>query len=110
MTYIGQLVEAGWTGASSVRKQAAPNPSTWALLAPATVGLGVGVLAVALQGRRRSTVAVTLAAAIGGAIGLGVGAAWATRGTTGAAARAALRGMDTVRDNHLLEKHPISYA
>jgi hypothetical protein len=47
---------------------------------------------------------------LGGAVGLGMGIAWQSRGLTACAAKGAWRNIGRVRDEHWLETHPIDYA
>jgi hypothetical protein len=51
-----------------------------------------------------------MAALIGGAVGLGAGAVWASRDSAGAAARTAIRKINAARETHWLESHPIAYG
>ncbi len=90
-SYIRQLVEAGWQGATSTR--------TSAMLAPAALGAGIGALSATLRRRNRKALAVI----IGGALGLGAGAATV-------ALHGAVRRINTTRDMHWLEKNPICYG
>jgi len=114
LTYLWQLVEAGWDGALSVRKKFAVRPPapvpTGVLLGPAAIGASIGALSASLRRTRRSGSSVATAALIGGAVGLGAGAAWASRSSAEAAARAAIRKINAARDTHWLERHPIAYG
>ena len=106
-SYIGQLADAAWNGAHAI------GPSkpiaAEALCLSAAVGSAIGALAAVLQRRRRGT-KVGVSAIIGGAVGLCAGAVWENRGTVGAAARSAVHQVNTARDMHWLQKHPIAYG
>lgn len=110
LNYFWCLMEAGWNGATSARKKAAGRPRACALWAPATIGAGVGALSVSLRRTRRSRSSVAIAALVGGAVGLGAAAAWASRDSAGAAARGAIRKINAARDTHWPERHPVAYG
>jgi hypothetical protein len=104
LTYVRDLIGAGWKGAVAAR----PSVRTQAafLVAPAVLGAGLGALSAYLRKDRRTITRCASAGLIGTVVGLSAAAAWASRGS----ARAALRNVNTVRDAHWLEKNPIAYA
>ena len=112
--YVGSLVKAGWSGARAARsrsgRSAGPPASLGILLGPALLGAGIGAWTAAAGKERRSRREIAAGGFLGGAIGLGAGAAWASRAPAGAAARGAIRSINAARDAHWLEKHPIAYA
>jgi len=112
LTYVRNLVEAGWNGARSARRKADGTGRTpaRALLAPAAIAAGIGALSTSFGKGRRSGKSLIVAGCIGSAVGLSAGVAWASRGSAGPAARGAIREINAVRDARWLEKHPIAYA
>ena len=114
LTYIRALIGAGWKGAVSVREQPWNRSrllrQTRSLVTPAVLGAGLGALSVIFRKDRRSVSGVASAGLIGSVVGVGAGAAWASRDSARAAARAAMRNVNTVRDARWLEKNPIAYA
>jgi hypothetical protein len=107
LTYTRQLANAAWNSARSVGP-GRPVPAQ-ALCASVAIGSAIGAIASALR-RRRTPASVGVSAMVGGAVGVCVVAAWETRGTVGAATRAAMRQINSARDLHWLEKHPIAYG
>ncbi len=77
---------------------------------PAAIGAGIGVLGGCSGGRRESIGRVLAFGLLGGAVGLGASVVWQNRRLVASSARAALRNIDKVRDEHWLEKNPIDYA
>ena len=114
LTYVRNLIEAGWNGALSAWTETDNRALTRilarALLAPIAVGAGVGALSASVGKNRKSRYRSATAGFIGSVVGLGAGLAWAWRGPAGHAARGAIRKINTVRDARWLEKHPIDYA
>ena len=110
LDYFWRLMAAGWEGATSTREKSAGRPPARALLAPATIGAGIGALSASLRRTHRTGSSVAMAALLGGAVGLGAGAAWASRDSAGAAMRATIRRINATRDAHWLENHPIAYG
>lgn len=112
--YVRNLVEAGLDGITSGWKASGDRafaPSLMSAVVPAAVGCGIGVLSTWLMAnRRRAGRMVTAGGVIGSTLGFGVGVAWASRRVTGTAIRSAARKVNTVRDAHWLEKHPIAYG
>jgi hypothetical protein len=113
VTYVKDLVGAGWAGIDSARQESGQCVITPAfkrtVWLPIAVGAALGVLAVCSKGGRKTRHAV-LGGVVGSVIGFGGGVAWASRGITGAAARGAIQKVSTVRDARWLEKNPIAYA
>ena len=107
LTYMRQLVDAGWSGAHSAgpSKPVAPQ----ALCASVVIGSAIGAL-TALARKRRRSASVGVSAVIGGAVGLCAGTVWETRSSVGAATRGAMRQINSARDMHWLEKHPVAYG
>ncbi len=112
ITYFGKLLGAGWDGVTSARKaddRSAASAWTAAVWTPAAIGAAVGIVGASFR-NRRSGYRVALGGLIGSVLGLGSGVAWASRDVTEAAARNAVRRINTVRDARWLEKNPIAYA
>jgi hypothetical protein len=114
LTYIGHLIEAGWRGALSIRGESGGRPSSSdvarGLLVPAAIGAALGALTAAFRKDRGPSPSPAATAFLGGAVGLGAGVAWASRGSAGAATHAAMRRINAVRDSRWLESHPIAYG
>jgi ammonia channel protein AmtB len=111
ITYFGKLLGAGWQGVTSaqtVDEHAAPV-WTAALCTTAAVGAAAGMLSAYLRSRRSSST-IAMGGLIGSMVGLSSGVAWASRDRTEAAARNAVRRINTIRDARWLEKNPIAYA
>ena len=96
--YLRELIQAGWTGVASVHNKSARVPLT-----PAAIGASLGLLSAGMRYRRASKSSMAMAAFVGSAVGLGAGAAWPK-------VRAAMQQINTARDLHWLETHPITYA
>ncbi|MGA1995977.1 MAG: hypothetical protein ABSH45_09365 [Bryobacteraceae bacterium] len=113
VTYVKDLIGAGWAGIDSGRKESGERvitPAfTRAVWMPIAIGTALGVLA-ACSKRGRKTRHAVLGGLVGSVVGFGGSVAWASRGVTGAAARGAARKVNTVRDARWLEKNPIAYA
>jgi hypothetical protein len=113
VTYVRDLVGAGWAGIGSARKESGERVITPAfkrtVWAPIAIGTALGVLA-ACSKRGRKTRHAILGGLAGSVVGFGGSVAWAARGVTGAAARGAVTRVNTVRDARWLEKNPIAYA
>ena len=77
---------------------------------PAAIGVCIGVLGSCAGNGHRSTSRTLVYGLLGGAIGLGVGLAWANRRLAASVALSAFRSMGKVRDEHWLENNPIDYA
>ena len=108
--YIVDLIHAGMDGAVTAEKTTiVPQTLVSTVLAATAVGAAVGAATAALD-NRRSKYELAIKSLIGGAVGLGCGLAWASRGYTGSAARGAIKKINVVRDARWLEKNPIDYA
>jgi len=108
--YIVDLIHAGMDGAITAEKTTiVPQTLVQTVLAATAIGASVGA-ATAAMNERRSKYELAIKSLIGGAVGLGCGLAWASRGFTGSLARGALRKINVVRDARWLEKNPIDYA
>jgi len=114
VSYFVRLIQAGWDGVTSAPKPAdnssltpALKPAVWAATA---IGAAIGAWSASRQRSRRSGYSVAMSGLIGSVCGFGCGMAWASRGTTGTAARSAIREINIVRDLRWLEKNPIDYA
>lgn len=79
-------------------------------LVPAAAGATLGMLAGCPKNGHRSVLRVLTSGVLGGLIGLAVGVAWESRFLAASAAGGAVARIDTVRDQHWLEKNPIDYA
>jgi hypothetical protein len=109
--YVINLVQAGVDGVVSARKASDLPPVLMnPALAPTAIGAVVGASTASLTRNRRSGYGLAVGALVGSVLGLGCGVAWASRGFAGALALSAARKMNTVRDAHWLETHPIDYA
>ncbi len=116
--YSRALVQSGVRGARSGGEaylngeplQPFLRDSLRSAFAPALMGACLGMLGSfpGRKGRRLSRV-VGLGI-LGGAVGLGAGVLWKSRGLTAYAADAAFKNLGKVRDAHWLEQHPIDYA
>jgi len=116
--YGRRLLDSGIEGARSGEeaflngKSLTPflGESVRSALKPAAFGACIGVLG-SYAGYRQTSITRTLAyGVLGGAIGLGAGVAWESRGLTASVADSALKNIGRVRDEHWLIKHPIDYA
>ena len=108
--YVVELVHAGVDGAVS-GKQAAVAPQ--GLMRSALAGTAAGAAFAAgtiMLNRRRSRHRLAATSLLGGAVGLGCGLAWASRGLTRSIARGAVRNINLLRDARWLERNPIDYA
>ena len=83
-------------------------------LTSATIGACIGALSAyqenEYESRARTLMSSVAAGAIGGAVGFVVSVAWQGRRLARSVASSAWRKVDTVRDEHWLQKHPIDYA
>ena len=116
--YGRKLFDSGIEGARSGREtflngeSLTPflGESVRSALKPAAIGACIGVLGSYPGYRQKSIGRVLAYGLLGGAIGLGLGVAWKSRGFTASVADGALKNIGRVRDEHWLEKHPIDYA
>jgi hypothetical protein len=113
VTYVKDLIGAGWAGLDSGRRESGERVMTPAfkrtVWVPIAIGTAIGVLA-ACSKRSRKVHHAVLGGLVGSVVGFGGGVAWASRGVTGAAARGAVDKVNTVRDARWLRKNPIAYA
>ena len=79
-------------------------------LTPAAVGACLGLLTSRPGNGKRSAARSLTSGIVGGLIGLAAGLLWENRFLAASSAGGALEGIDTVRDQHWLERHPIDYA
>ena len=112
LTYLKQLVGAGLDGVESARREHAGSesvsrPGVWML---AAIGTALGLLTISLAGKRKSASRTAWGGLVGGALGIGAGLVWASRGLVGHAARTATRRVNATRDARWLQTHPIDYA
>ncbi len=116
--YGRALVSSGVSGLSSGRDahlhgqplSEALAESARASLGLATLGACAGLLQMCLPGRRHRIAKTVVCSALGTAVGFAAGFAWKTRELTEDMARAAVKQMNVVRDEHWLDLHPIDYA
>jgi len=117
LDYARKLIDSGLQGAGYGRERffdtepLAPfvNHSARRALQGAAVGACIGLLGSRLNRNGKSSRAMAYGA-LGGAIGFGIGLAWGTRRFTSSVAHGVLDNVNTVRDEHWLEKNPIDYA
>ena len=76
----------------------------------AALGASVGVLCSYFGNKRKLTAESALFGALGAVTGLIIGVGWSTRHVTNGMAQGAIRNINTARDAHWLERHPIDYA
>jgi hypothetical protein len=109
--YARDIVKAGLDASASAGK---PNGSlvrvSQSALAPAALGVAVGVLGVYLGRKGRLGNTAVLGGLVGGALGFTSGMAWGTREQTLDRYRNAAQNVQAVRDAHWLAKNPIAYA
>lgn len=119
LDYGRKLVDSGIEGARSSRDTSLGAKPVAMVLSrsardswgPAVIGASIGVLSAYLQRKHRHARAVAMGyTLLGAVVGFGTGMAWGTRRLTGTVVRGAKKGIDAVRDEHWLERHPINYA
>jgi hypothetical protein len=120
VAYAGNIIKAAADAANTLygREWAAGAPLLMQhALASAVAGAAIGVLAagiwVAYPGHRKPGVEknnVIWGGIMGCAIGFAAALAWETRDHARRSLEQAARNIQTVRDAHWLEKHPIAYA
>src|SRR5690349_10929199 len=79
-------------------------------LAPAALGVAIGVLSVFMGQKGRSTSSAVVSGLLGGALGFAGGVAWGTRDQARRYYQHAAHNVQSVRDAHWLEKNPVAYA
>lgn len=85
------------------------NNSVRKALTPAAIGTCIGVCA-GVANRNRSVGRILTFALLGGAIGFVAGLTWERRRLIASELSAARKRIDSVRDEHWLERNPIDYA
>jgi len=116
--YGRELLHSGIDGARSGREAFLKGESLTPFLSesvrsalkPAALGMCLGVLGGYPGSREKSASRALACGLLGGAFGLGVGVAWESRRLSASVAGGALKGIERVRDEHWLTKHPIDYA
>lgn len=81
-----------------------------ASLGLAAIGACAGVLQCLVSNRGRRLPKSVVLGSVGSAIGFVAGFAWKTRDLTASMVHGAAKNMDSARDEHWLERHPIDYA
>jgi hypothetical protein len=76
----------------------------------AVIGIGAGLLQLALGSRCRRVPRSIAVGAVGATLGFLAGFSWKTRELAGSMAHGAIKSIGATRDNHWLEQHPIDYA
>ena len=113
-TYTRQLVGAGMDAIAAARQESIGPifrpPLQTVAWTPTAIGATIGALGTRLIRRDKGASGVAIGGLIGSMFGFGAALAWASRDFTGPAARKTLRGVNSVRDAHWLETHPITYA
>ena len=119
MEYTRDLADSGWHGAVSAWENLSEEEpvsevltrSARASVAPTVMCAGLGALCALLIQRGKPNRAVALALGIaGGFLGFTAAVAWETRDLSSELARGAWREMNTTRDSHWLDRHPINFG
>ena len=118
LDYGLKLLDSGLEGARSGEgeflhgKPLAPilEESARHAVKPAAIGVCIGVLGSCAGNGHRSTSKTFVYGLLGGAIGFGIGLAWANRRLAASVASGAFKSMSKARDDHWLENNPIDYA
>ena len=114
--YARDIVKAGLDAATSAGKSDSGEETAvlaragQSALAPAALGLAIGVVGVCLSRKGRSANTAIVGGLVGAAIGFTTGVAWGTREQAKMCCREAAHNVQVVRDAHWLETHPIAYA
>ncbi len=113
LAYLRALIRAGLEGISTARHELGGGvftpPLTAAVWKPVAIAATVGALGTRLSGNRKAG-NIVVGGLVGSVVGFGAALAWTSRRFTSRAARTALRLVNTTRDAHWLEAHPIDYA
>ena len=113
-TYTRQLVGAGMDAIAAARQECKgaifTPPLQTVAWTPTAIGATIGALGSRLIRRDKGTSGAAIGGLIGSVFGFGAALAWASRDFTRPAARKTVQGVNTVRDAHWLESHPITYA
>jgi hypothetical protein len=110
IVYARDIVKAGLDAAASAGKPRHLGRASQSALAPAVLGIGVGVLGVYLGRKGRDANVAVLGGLLGGALGFTSGLAWCARSHARNCCVEAAHSVQAVRDAHWLEKNPIAYA
>ncbi len=118
LEYARDLVSTAVEGAKHGHTCVAPEerlPKVLVKSAPSSLGLavlgaGIGIACSYLGNRKKFTAESALFGALGGIAGLLIGAGWSSRHATNGMASGAIKNINTARDAHWLERHPIDYA
>ena len=116
--YGRKLFNSGLEGARSGREaflhggSFAPSlgESARSALKPAAFGVCLGVLSSCPKNGHKSVGRAIARGIVGGVVGFGLGLAWLNRNLAVSVVSATFEGVDKVRDEHWLERHPIDYA
>ena len=109
--YARDIVKAGLDAAAPGEETSATLArASQSALAPAAVGVAIGVLGVYLGRKDRNAIAALVGGLVGGALGFTGGVAWGTRERTRTCCVNAAQNVQAVRDAHWLEKNPVAYA
>lgn len=79
-------------------------------LAPAAIGAILGAYCGGLRRENRSAARILTGCILGGLVGFGAGMLWETRYLTESIGANVRKRVQSVRDEHWLEEHPIDYA
>ena len=101
--YARDIVKAGLDAAASGEK-------AMGTLAPAVLGVAIGVLGVYLGRKGRIGNSALLGGLVGGALGFSSGVVWGTREQARKGCIEAAQSVKAVRDARWLEKNPVAYA
>src|SRR3954454_19367611 len=114
LRYAKQLIGAGLDGIAAARQESNgaifTPPLQTVALTPTAIGATIGALGSRLIRRDKGASGAAIGGLIGSVFGFGAALAWASRDFTRPAARKTVHGVNTVRDAHWLESHPITYA
>jgi len=115
--YGKKIFDSGVNGARSGREAFLQGDSVTPFISAAVAkswkhaAFGACLGLMLFPGNKRKSVGQMFAYGfLGGALGLGLGIAWASRRLTGSMANGAFDNIARVRDEHWLESHPIDYA
>jgi hypothetical protein len=108
--YARDIVKAGLHAVPADEAATSLVRATQSALAPAALGVAIGVLSVYLGRKGRFGNAAVVGGLLGGALGFTGGVAWGTRQSTRIYYQNAAQNVQAVRDAHWLEKNPIAYA
>lgn len=113
LSYMKALIGSGLDSVSAARRECGGRvftpPLTSAAWKPVAIGTALGAVGSRLAGNRGKS-SMLRAGLIGGAIGFGAAAAWASRAFARRASSVAVRAIHEQRDAHWLATHPIDYA